>query len=67
MRFFTNNNVPAAIIAVTIALLGMPALVAATPVPCPDHTRDLVLNNKLDPSACCSYGVCKGDVNIQGA
>lgn len=29
--------------------------------------RDLVLRGELDPSACCSYGVCKGDVNIQGA
>jgi hypothetical protein len=31
------------------------------------RVRDLVLRGDLDPSACCSYGVCKGDVNVQGA
>merc|ERR1711964_139547 len=36
-------------------------------VPCTDRIRDQVLMGQLDPSACCSYGVCKGDVNIQGA
>lgn len=25
---------------------------------------DAILNGKLDPSACCSYGICKGDVVI---
>ena len=30
------------------------------------EVRDQVLIGQLDPSACCSYGVCKGDVNVQG-
>jgi hypothetical protein len=29
--------------------------------------RDQVLMGELNPEACCSYGVCKGDVNVQGA
>jgi hypothetical protein len=28
--------------------------------------RDLVLHGDLDPSACCSYGKCIGDVNVEG-
>ncbi|EJP70707.1 hypothetical protein ACQRIT_003469 [Beauveria bassiana] len=32
--------------------------------PCPDEKVDAILNGKLDPSACCSYGICKGDVVI---
>ncbi|KAG4419555.1 hypothetical protein IFR04_007349 [Cadophora malorum] len=55
------------IVTLAIALLGMSSMVAATPVPCTDRIRDQVLMGQLDPSACCSYGVCKGDVNIQGA
>jgi hypothetical protein len=31
------------------------------------RVRDLVLIGDLDPSACCSDGVRKGHVNIQGA
>ncbi|KAH6669538.1 hypothetical protein B0J14DRAFT_487215 [Halenospora varia] len=50
-----------------IAILSTLTLISATPIPCTDAVRDQVLNGHLDPSACCSYGVCKGDVNIQGA
>jgi hypothetical protein len=25
---------------------------------------DAILNGKLDPSECCSYGKCKGDVVV---
>ncbi|ATY59175.1 hypothetical protein A9K55_002765 [Cordyceps militaris] len=32
--------------------------------PCPDYKVDAILNGQLDPSACCSYGTCKGDVVI---
>ncbi|EGX91245.1 hypothetical protein CCM_05403 [Cordyceps militaris CM01] len=43
---------------------------------CPSHAQntnksfvvqykvDAILNGQLDPSACCSYGTCKGDVVI---
>ncbi|KAL2063712.1 hypothetical protein VTL71DRAFT_5517 [Oculimacula yallundae] len=55
------------IAALALALMSMSSMVAATPVPCTDSVRDQVLSGKLDPSACCSYGVCKGDVNISGA
>ncbi|KAF7911103.1 uncharacterized protein EAF01_002611 [Botrytis porri] len=51
---------------VSAAVLGTFSLVTATPMPCSDATRDLVLRGTLDPSACCSYGVCKGLVNVQG-
>ncbi|KAH8774042.1 hypothetical protein BGZ57DRAFT_763439 [Hyaloscypha finlandica] len=43
------------------------SIVTATPVPCTDRIRDQVLMGELKPEACCSYGVCKGDVNVQGA
>ncbi|SPO02329.1 uncharacterized protein DNG_05002 [Cephalotrichum gorgonifer] len=38
---------------------------AATPVPCPDETRDLILSGKLSPEACCPYGVCRGEVVVR--
>ncbi|KAI6711391.1 hypothetical protein JHW43_006104 [Diplocarpon mali] len=41
-------------------------MVSTTPVPCPDSKIDMILVGQLDPSACCSYGICKGDVNVQG-
>ncbi|PBP24268.1 hypothetical protein BUE80_DR004803 [Diplocarpon rosae] len=49
-----------------VALLGLSAIVSATPVPCPDRKIDMILGGQLDPAACCSYGICKGDVNVQG-
>ncbi|CZS95465.1 hypothetical protein WAI453_011382 [Rhynchosporium graminicola] len=55
------------IITLAYALLSMSSVVVATPMPCSDAVRDQVLSGKVDASACCSYGVCKGDVNIQGA
>ncbi|KAJ8066237.1 hypothetical protein OCU04_005320 [Sclerotinia nivalis] len=51
---------------VWVVILGTVSLVTATPMPCNDATRDLVLRGTLDPSACCSYGVCIKDVNVQG-
>ncbi|KAF7863853.1 hypothetical protein EAF04_006818 [Stromatinia cepivora] len=51
---------------VSAVILSAISLVTATPMPCNDATRDLVLRGTLDPSACCSYGVCIGDVNVQG-
>ncbi|KUJ24405.1 uncharacterized protein LY89DRAFT_572138 [Mollisia scopiformis] len=53
-------------LSISLVLLSTFSLITATPVPCTDRTRDLVLQGILDPSACCSYGVCKGDVNVQG-
>lgn len=53
-------------VAVVGILFGMASMVISTPIPCSDATRDLVLRGDLDPSACCSYGVCIGDVNVQG-
>lgn len=64
MRFSISAS---RIIAISIGLLSTLSMVSGTPVPCTDEVRDLVLRGDLDPSACCSYGVCKGDVNIQGA
>ncbi|TVY62844.1 hypothetical protein LSUE1_G008436 [Lachnellula suecica] len=55
------------LLAFSVAALSALSAVAATPIPCSDATRDLVLRGDLDPSACCSYGQCKGDVNISGA
>ncbi|RAL68208.1 hypothetical protein DID88_008912 [Monilinia fructigena] len=51
---------------ISAAILSTASLVTARPMPCNDATRDLVLKGTLDPSACCSYGVCIGDVNVQG-
>jgi hypothetical protein len=30
------------------------------------RVRDLVLRGELGPEACCSYGVCIKDVNVEG-
>lgn len=32
----------------------------------PQSKRDQILMGKLEPEACCSYGICKGDVVVQG-
>ncbi|KAB8304413.1 hypothetical protein EYC80_003816 [Monilinia laxa] len=50
---------------ISAAILSTLSLVTARPMTCNDATRDLVLRGTLDPSACCSYGVCIGDVNVQ--
>nr|ARJ57517.1 putative secreted effector protein CSEP007 [Podosphaera xanthii] len=35
-----------------------------SPTPCPEKTRDLILRGDLDPSACCSIGLCKRGIFI---
>lgn len=32
----------------------------------PQSKRDQILMGTLEPEACCSYGICKGDVVVQG-
>ncbi|KAH8679730.1 hypothetical protein BGZ60DRAFT_524939 [Tricladium varicosporioides] len=61
--YISTSTIIAVLSTLSISILS----VSATPIPCTDAVRDQVLNGHLDPSACCSYGVCKGDVNIQGA
>ncbi|POR38017.1 Uncharacterized protein TPAR_01750, partial [Tolypocladium paradoxum] len=51
------------------ALATSPALtVAGAPVgptgPCPAAKVDAILKGEMDPSECCSYGICKGDVVV---
>jgi len=55
MRF--HSIIPA--IAAALYLAG---LAKGSPIHCDDWTRDLILQGKLPPEVCCSYGVCKGDV-----
>jgi len=62
MHFASSEIIALAIVLV----LGATSLVKATPLPCSDAVIDLILVGELDSSACCSYGVCKGDVNVQG-
>ncbi|KAE9368786.1 hypothetical protein N431DRAFT_428538 [Stipitochalara longipes BDJ] len=54
-------------LAIAMVVFSTFSTVFATPVPCTDRIRDQVLIGELGPEACCSYGVCKGDVNVQGA
>jgi len=66
MRFSTST-----LLALVATLLTTSSLVTATPIPCNDATRDAILRGDLDPSACCSYGKCRGgstggDVVVQG-
>jgi hypothetical protein len=42
------------------------ALLIAHKLTLVQEIRDQVLQGVLDPSACCSYGTCKGDVNVSG-
>ncbi|KUI60500.1 hypothetical protein VP1G_11224 [Cytospora mali] len=49
-----------------LAALFLGSIASATPVPCPDSKRDQILMGTLEPEACCSYGICKGDVVVQG-
>jgi len=50
------------------AVASASVLVAAAPIgpsgPCPDAKVDAILKGLMDPSECCSYGVCKGDVVV---
>ncbi|KAI1251349.1 hypothetical protein MGN70_005917 [Eutypa lata] len=47
----------------TITILGsVGGLVQASPIRCPDSTRDAILKGELSPEACCSYGVCLNEV-----
>ncbi|KAH7156308.1 hypothetical protein EDB81DRAFT_647158 [Dactylonectria macrodidyma] len=51
-----------------ILLAAAASMVAAAPItpngPCPDSKVDAILMGDMDPSECCSYGVCKGDVVV---
>ncbi|KAH8129842.1 hypothetical protein FP744_10006922 [Trichoderma asperellum] len=44
------------------------SLVVSAPVgptgPCADAKVDAILRGDMDPSECCSYGNCKGDVVV---
>ncbi|KIH91640.1 hypothetical protein SPBR_02144 [Sporothrix brasiliensis 5110] len=54
---------PFFLLSAAAAVVGSFASIAqATPIPCPDSKIDLILNGKLSPDACCSYGICKGDI-----
>ncbi|CAM1504339.1 Fc.00g019300.m01.CDS01 [Cosmosporella sp. VM-42] len=47
--------------AATTTVLGAPI---GPEGPCPDAKVDAILKGEMDPSECCSYGRCKGDVVI---
>jgi len=47
-----------------MAVSGTPLAMIGPTGPCPDEKVDLILNGKMDPAECCSYGRCKGDVVI---
>ncbi|KAF3764525.1 hypothetical protein M406DRAFT_62319 [Cryphonectria parasitica EP155] len=49
-----------------VAAVFFGSIAHASPMPCPDVIRDQILLGLLEPEACCSYGICKGDVNVQG-
>ncbi|KAL3425271.1 hypothetical protein PVAG01_02062 [Phlyctema vagabunda] len=57
-------------ISVLAIFLSAASLVAATPIPCTDAIRDLVLRGELPAEACCNYGTCMtvpgGFVNVRG-
>jgi len=42
------------------------SLVAARPIACDPRTLDMILMGEMPKNACCSYGVCIGDVNVSG-
>lgn len=52
----------------TLLVAAAASLVAAAPItpngPCADSKVDAILKGEMDPSECCSYGVCKGDVVV---
>ncbi|KAF4125109.1 hypothetical protein GMORB2_3948 [Geosmithia morbida] len=45
------------------AVTAFTSLVSAAPMIGPAKV-DAILKGEMDPSECCSYGVCKGDVVI---
>jgi len=49
--------------AIVATLLTAGSLVTGMPLPCSDATRDAILRGDMDASACCNYGVCKGEFN----
>ncbi|KAL0935361.1 uncharacterized protein CTRU02_209952 [Colletotrichum truncatum] len=53
-----------AILTAAATVFSLSAMVQARPLPCPDLKRDLILSGQASPEICCSYGTCKGDVNI---
>ncbi|KAF6805199.1 hypothetical protein CMUS01_14673 [Colletotrichum musicola] len=52
------------VISAAATVISLGAIVQARPLPCPDLKRDAILNGQASPEICCSYGTCKGDVNI---
>jgi len=48
-----------------VVVAALVSLVRGTPLPCPEAKVDLILNGKLNPDVCCSYGICKSDVVIK--
>ncbi|KAI1333546.1 hypothetical protein F5Y15DRAFT_421707 [Xylariaceae sp. FL0016] len=52
------------ILSAVVATLSFTGLATATPMRCPDETRDLILKGILPPETCCSYGFCKNDVVV---
>ncbi|KAM0287973.1 hypothetical protein ACHAQH_000040 [Verticillium albo-atrum] len=48
------------------AVLSFGITARASPVPCSDINRDLILSGRAQPEICCSYGICKGDVVVAG-
>jgi hypothetical protein len=55
-------------ISLFVAVVASAIAVKAAPVgpigPCPDAKVDAILNGQMDPSECCSYGWCRGDVVV---
>jgi len=51
---------------VAVMALLSASMVMASPMPCNPKILDLILNGEMPKSACCSYGVCIGDVNVSG-
>ncbi|KAK5992823.1 Endosomal recycling 2-like protein [Cladobotryum mycophilum] len=64
----TNSTMKSFLFLLSTLSLSPIILVAAAPVgplgPCPDIKVDAILRGEMDPSECCSYGICKGDVVI---
>ncbi|KAH6900299.1 hypothetical protein B0T10DRAFT_554834 [Thelonectria olida] len=51
-----------------LLLAAATSMVATAPIgpngPCEDAKVDAILKGEMDPSECCSYGTCKGDVVV---
>ncbi|KAF0326570.1 hypothetical protein RB213_003696 [Colletotrichum asianum] len=52
------------IVSAAVAAFSLGAVIQARPLPCTDLKRDLILSGQASPEICCTYGICKGDVNI---